>query len=50
MGIPINFTIRTASSGTTILHEATTPGGGPPNHEITMFYVEGDRFLATHYL
>jgi hypothetical protein len=49
MGISINFTIRAASSGTTILHEATTPGGGPPNHEITMFYVEGDRFLATHY-
>ena len=22
---------------------------GPPNHEITMFYVEGDRLLATHY-
>jgi hypothetical protein len=49
MGISINFTIRTASSGTTILHEATTPGGGPPNHEITMFYLEGDRLLATHY-
>lgn len=49
MGISINFTIRAASSGTTILHEATTEGGGPPNHEITMFYVEGDRLLATHY-
>ncbi|HSE18738.1 MAG TPA: hypothetical protein VLB46_16900 [Pyrinomonadaceae bacterium] len=49
MGISINVTIRLASSGTAILHEATTEGGGPPNHEITMFYVEGDRLLATHY-
>ena len=49
MNIPINVTIRLASSGTAILHEATTDGGKPPNHEITMFYVEGDRLLATHY-
>ena len=49
MGISINVTIRLTSSGTAILHEATTDGGRPPNHEITMFYVEGDRLLATHY-
>lgn len=49
MNIPINFTIRAASSGTAILHEGMTEGGGPPNHEITMFYLDGDRFLATHY-
>ena len=49
MGISINVTIRVTSSGTAILHEATTDGGRPPNHEITMFYVEGDRLLATHY-
>ena len=49
MGISINVTIRLASSGTTILHEATTGGGRPPDHEITMFYVEGDRLLAMHY-
>jgi len=49
MGIPINVTIRLASSGTAILHEATTDGGRPPNHEITMFYIDGDRLLATHY-
>ena len=49
MGISINVTIRLASSGTAILHEATADGGRPPNHEITMFYVEGDRLLATHY-
>ena len=49
MGISIDVTIRLASSGTVILHEATTSGGRPPNHEITMFYVEGDRLIATHY-
>ncbi|MBD0371828.1 MAG: hypothetical protein ICV60_13390 [Pyrinomonadaceae bacterium] len=49
MSIPINITIRLTSSGTAILHEATTDGGRPPNHEITMFYVDGDRLLATHY-
>lgn len=49
MDIPITFTIRAASSRTAIVHEAHTPGGGPPNNEITMFYIDGDRLLATHY-
>jgi hypothetical protein len=49
MGISIDVTIRLTSSGTAILQEANTAGGRPPNHEITMFYVEGDRLLATHY-
>ena len=49
MNIPINFTIRTASSGTAVLHEGDTSQAGPPKHEITMFYVDGDRLLATHY-
>jgi hypothetical protein len=49
MGISINVTIRAASSGTAILHEANTDGGGPPNHEITMFYFDEGRLLATHY-
>jgi len=52
MGIPLNFTIRLASSGTAILHEGNRGGGGrpgPPDHEITMFYLDGDRLLATHY-
>ena len=49
MNIPITFTIRPASSGTAVLHEGNTDGGGPPNHEITMFYLDGDRLLATHY-
>ena len=49
MDIPINFRIRAVSSGSAILHEGDTSGGGPPKHEITMFYVEADRLLATHY-
>ncbi len=49
MGISINFTIRAASSGTAILHEGNTDGGGPPKNEITMFYLDKDRLLATHY-
>jgi hypothetical protein len=49
METSINFTIRAVSSGTAVLHEGHTGGGKPPNHEITMFYVEGDRLLATHY-
>ena len=49
LDIPINFTIRAASSGTAILHEGNTSKEGPPKNEITIFYVEGDRLLATHY-
>lgn len=48
MGKPVNITMRLTSSGTAILHEATS-GSPPPDHEITMFYVDGDRLLATHY-
>lgn len=49
MGRLINITIRITSSGNAILNEATAEGGGVPDHEITTFYVEGDRLLATHY-
>lgn len=49
MGTSITFIIRAASSNTAILHEGNTDGGRPPHHEITMFYLEGDRLLATHY-
>ena len=52
MGIPLNLTIRLASSGTAILHEGNRGAAGrpgPPDHEITMFYLDGDRLLAIHY-
>jgi hypothetical protein len=49
MGTSIDVTIRLTSSGTAILHEGNTDGGRPPNHEITMFYIDGNRLLATHY-
>ncbi|HKR14792.1 MAG TPA: hypothetical protein VJT15_22190 [Pyrinomonadaceae bacterium] len=49
MNISINVTIRLTSSGTAILYEANTDGGGPPNNEITMFYVDEARLVATHY-
>jgi hypothetical protein len=49
MGVPINFTIRAASSSTAILQEGNTTKGPTPDHEITMFYLDGDRLLATHY-
>ena len=49
MGKLVNITIRVASSSNTILNEATSGSGGAPDHEITMFYVDGDRLLATHY-
>ena len=49
MGIPIDFTLRATSSGTSLLHEGHTEKGGPPNHEITMFYIDGERLMSTHY-
>ena len=48
MGKSITLTVRLSSSGSTILHEADS-GSPPPNHEITTFYVDGERLLATHY-
>jgi hypothetical protein len=47
MGRPVNVTIRVTSNGNAILHEATA--SGIPDNPITMFYVDGDRLLATHY-
>ena len=49
MGMPMGVTIRGASSGTAVLHEATADGTGVPQQGITMFYVEEGRLLATHY-
>jgi len=47
MGMSTQITIRVTSSGNAILHEAT--GTGRPDNPITMFYVDGDRLLLTHY-
>jgi hypothetical protein len=47
MGLTTHITIRVTSSGNAILHEATGPGR--PDNPITMFYVDGDRLLLTHY-
>ncbi|MGH9763489.1 MAG: hypothetical protein ACREAC_21870, partial [Blastocatellia bacterium] len=47
MGISVNITIRVTSSGNAILHEAT--GDARPDDPITMFYLDGDRLLLTHF-
>jgi len=47
MGMSTQITIRVTSSGNAILHEMTGPGR--PDNPITMFYVDGDRLLLTHY-
>lgn len=47
MGMSMQITIRVTSSGNAILSEATGPGR--PDNPITMFYVDGDRLLLTHY-
>jgi hypothetical protein len=47
MGMSTQITIRVTSSGNAILHEATGPGR--PDNPITMFYVDEDRLLLTHY-
>ena len=47
MGLSTQITIRVTSSGNAILEEAT--GSGRPDNPITMFYVDEDRLLLTHY-
>ena len=39
--------LRVTSMGNALMHEAT--GAGRPDDPITMFYLDGDRLLATHY-
>jgi hypothetical protein len=46
-GKPEEVSLRITSSGNTFVHEATQ--AGVDADPVTMFYVEGDRLLLTHY-
>jgi hypothetical protein len=46
-GKPMQVTLRVTSMGHTLMHEAT--GTGRSDDPITMFVVDGDRLLLTHY-
>ena len=46
-GKPMQVSMRVTSMGHTLMHEAT--GSGRPDDPITMFVVDGDRLLLTHY-
>ena len=46
-GKPMQVTLRVTSMGNALMHEMT--GGGRPDDPITMFYLDGDRLLLTHY-
>jgi len=41
------FSLRVTSRGNALVHELSV--AGIPDHPVTMFYLEGDRLLATHY-
>jgi hypothetical protein len=43
----MQVSLRTTSMGHTLMHEMT--GAGRPDDPITMFVVDGDRLLLTHY-
>jgi hypothetical protein len=46
-GKVMQVTLRTTSMGNALLHEMT--GAGRPDDPITMFYLENDRLMLTHY-
>lgn len=41
------FSLRVTSRGNALVHEISV--SGIPDHPVTMFYLEGDSLLATHY-
>jgi hypothetical protein len=41
------FTLRVTSRGNALVHELSL--SGIPDHPVTVFYLEGDRLVATHY-
>lgn len=47
-GKTVHVTLRVTSSGNALLHEVTG-FPGRPDDPITMFYVDGDRLMLTHY-
>jgi len=47
-GKTMHITLRVTSTGNALLHEMTGLPGRPDD-PITMFYLEGDRLMLTHY-
>ncbi len=43
----VQFSLRVTSRGNALVHELAV--SGLPDHPVTMFYLDGDRLLLTHY-